>query len=57
MASEQNLSSVFTDTANAIREKTGKTDKIKPINFADEIKSISSDIESLLIALDTGAGV
>ena len=42
MASEQNLSSVFTDTADAIREKTGKTDKIKPINFADEIKSIST---------------
>ena len=43
MTSEQNLTSVFTDTADAIREKTGKTDKIKPINFADEIKSINSD--------------
>ena len=30
------------NTANAIREKTGKTDKITPSNFATEISSIES---------------
>lgn len=30
------------NTANAIREKTGKTDKITPSNFATEIASIES---------------
>ena len=32
--------------ADAIREKTGKSEKIAPINFAEEIKSISAGGES-----------
>ena len=35
------LSEVFKNTADAIRSKTGKTEKIKPVNFAKEIESIS----------------
>ena len=38
--SNNNLGSVFRDTANAIREKTGKTNSINPKDFADEIASI-----------------
>lgn len=30
------------EIADAIREKTGKSEKIAPINFAEEIKSISA---------------
>lgn len=40
MASENNLNAVFTDIANAIRDKKGSVDTIKPINMADEINSI-----------------
>lgn len=36
------LNEVMTQTADAIREKTGKSEKIAPINFAEEIKSISA---------------
>ena len=36
------LNEVMKDTADAIREKTGKSEKIAPINFAEEIKSISA---------------
>jgi hypothetical protein len=36
------LSEVMKDTADAIREKTGKSDPIAPINFAEEIKSITA---------------
>ena len=36
------LNEVMTQTADAIREKTGKTELIAPINFAEEIKSISA---------------
>lgn len=36
------LNEVMTKTADAIREKTGKNEKIAPINFAEEIKSISA---------------
>lgn len=43
--SEKNLKAVFTDTANAIREKEGSTDKISPLDFADRIASISTGIE------------
>ena len=42
MASENNLTAVFTDIANAIRDKKGSVDTIKPINMADEILTISS---------------
>lgn len=41
------------DIATAIREKTGKTEKIQPLNFANEIKNISNEngmsIEDILI--------
>lgn len=36
------LNEVMTQTADAIREKTGKTELIAPVNFAEEIKSISA---------------
>ena len=42
MASENNLNAVFTDIANAIRNKKGSVDTIKPINMADEISTIES---------------
>lgn len=42
MASENNLTAVFTDIANAIRDKKGSVNTIKPINMADEILTISS---------------
>ena len=35
------LTEVFTSTAEAIRQKTGKSNKIKPINFASEIATIT----------------
>lgn len=35
------LNEVMKETADAIREKTGKSDRIAPVNFAEEIKSIS----------------
>ena len=40
MASENNLTAVFTDIANAIRDKKGSVNTMKPINMADEINSI-----------------
>lgn len=43
--SEKNLKAVFTDTADAIREKEGSTGKISPLDFADRIKAISTGIE------------
>lgn len=36
------LNEVMKDTADAIREKTGKSEKIAPVNFATEIKGITS---------------
>ena len=42
MASQNNLTAVFTDIANAIRDKKGSVNTIKPINMADEISSIIS---------------
>lgn len=36
------LNEVKTQTADAIREKTGKSELIAPVNFAEEIKSISA---------------
>lgn len=36
------LNEVMTQTADAIREKKGTTEKIAPVNFAEEIKGITS---------------
>ena len=36
------LNETMNEIADAIREKTGKSEKIAPINFAEEIKSISA---------------
>ena len=44
MASQNNLNAVFTDIANAIRDKKGSVNTIKPINMADEILTISSGV-------------
>lgn len=35
------LSEVMKETADAIREKTGKSELIKPVDFAEEIRGIS----------------
>ena len=40
--SEKNLTAVFTDTASAIRAKTGSTEAICPLDFADKINSIQT---------------
>ena len=40
--SEKNLTAVFTDTASAIRAKTGTTEQICPLDFADKINSIQT---------------
>ena len=40
------LNEVMKETADAIREKTGKSELIAPVNFAEEIKSISAGGES-----------
>lgn len=40
MPSEMNLNAVFTDIANAIRDKKGNEETIKPINMAEEITNI-----------------
>ena len=42
MPSEKNLTAVFTDIANAIREKKGTADQMQPINMADEIANLPS---------------
>lgn len=36
------LNEVMKDTADAIREKTGKSELIKPVDFATEIKGITA---------------
>ena len=40
--SEKNLTAVFTDTASAIRAKTGTTEAICPLDFADKINAIQA---------------
>ena len=40
------LNEVMTQTADAIREKTGKSDLIAPVDFATEIKGITAGGES-----------
>lgn len=46
MADTNNLSQFLTDVANAIKEKTGKTDKIPAANFDTEIKAIETGIDT-----------
>ena len=43
--SENNLTAVFNDTANAIRSKKGSSEEICPRDFADEISTIETGIE------------
>lgn len=45
MARTDNLKNYLTDVADAIREKTNTTDKIKASEFDDKIKEISGDSE------------
>ena len=53
--SDNNLTAVFTDTANAIRSKTGGSSQISPRDFADEIATIevttASEYKQMLIDL------
>lgn len=51
--SNTKLNNLFQDIANSIREKSGTSDKIKPINFPTSIRNIpSSDKSSLKNYLD-----
>lgn len=52
MPSEMNLNAVFTDIANAIRDKKGNEETIKPVNMAEEITNIPQG-GSLKALLDT----
>ena len=45
MASEKNLKSIFSDIANAIREKTKTSDLIKPYDMAEKINEISGSVD------------
>ena len=45
MASEKNLQSIFSDIANAIREKTKTSDLIKPYDMAEKINGISGSVD------------
>ena len=45
MASEKNLKSIFSDIANAIREKTKTSDLIKPYDMAEKINKISGSVD------------
>ena len=45
MASEKNLQSIFSDIANAIREKTKTSDLIKPYDMAEKINKISGSVD------------
>ena len=49
MASQKNLNSIFTDVANAIRGKTGDSDPIYPVDFADEISAIETGSDPVLV--------
>ena len=41
-SNEVALNKVMQETADAIREKTGKSELIKPVDFAEEIKGITA---------------
>ena len=45
MASEKNLNSIFSDIANAIREKTKTSDLIKPYDMVEKINEISGPVD------------
>lgn len=49
---DKTLSEVFTDIADAIREKTGKSDGLTPLEMPDEILTISGggsdDLDELM---------
>ena len=49
MASQKNLTSIFTDVANAIRGKTGGSDPIYPVDFAEEISAIETGSDPVLV--------
>lgn len=42
-----NIDTIFTNTANSIRQKKNKTDKIKPENFSSEINSIDISVSQI----------
>lgn len=53
------LNEVMKETADAIREKTGKSELIKPIDFAEEIKGITAgggESASTIEYLDVSGG-
>ena len=52
--SEKNLTTVFTDTADAIRTKKGTSAEICPLDFADEIASIPGGTTLLTPNCDFG---
>ena len=52
--SEKNLTAVFTDTASAIRAKTGTTEAICPLDFADKINAIETGGGGLKAYLEAG---
>lgn len=54
--SEKNLTAVFTDTASAIRAKTGTTETICPLDFADKINAIETGGGGGLKAYFEGGG-
>lgn len=41
------INTIFTNTANSIRQKKNKTDKIKPENFSSEINSIDISVSQI----------
>ena len=52
--SEKNLTAVFTDTASAIRAKTGTTETICPLDFADKINAIDTGGGGMKAYLEAG---
>jgi hypothetical protein len=54
------LENLFTDIADAIRDKTGETDAIRPIDFPEKIAGIKENsiefLENVLIQPDFSNG-